>query len=303
MRWSSHCYPRRNRLIYPPLETTTSLPVRVRIRTNGPHVTRVEPQNFAYTQSDSVTVYFDPDHPLDKAKLDNTTYVLKDGKATPQQTGVTPVLNPDNSVTLAYTDLPPDLYTLTVYTTKTVDIFGNKGQADYTTQLFKPVGGELPLVSPGIHSPTGPYVPFPEYLKPPPEPNGFNPGDHVETRVARLYYYRDAHRVAQVINRTAQSYNRAAVDMERQLADRARYIADKLKFRPTRKARRLPLLKIVRARSSFAAKWRRPTKTPTPTRQASPARKTTCAASRCQSSAKASFNYADRSKGSMKSAR
>lgn len=53
-----------------------SLPVRVRIRTSGPHVTRVEPQNFAYTpKSDSVTVYFDPDHPLDKAKPETTNHV------------------------------------------------------------------------------------------------------------------------------------------------------------------------------------------------------------------------------------
>ncbi|HVA48441.1 MAG TPA: hypothetical protein VNH11_18905 [Pirellulales bacterium] len=200
--------------------------VQVRIRTSGPHVTRAEPQNFAYTKSDSVTVHFDPDHPLDGTKLDKNNYVLKDSKAAPKD-AVTPVLNPDNSVTLAYTNLSPDLYTLTVYTTKIVDVYGNTGQADYTTQLFKPVGGELPSVSPGIHSPTGPYIEFQEYLDPPPEPNGFNPGDHVETRVSRMYYFRDAHRVAQVINRTAQSYNRAAVDMERQLADRARYIADK----------------------------------------------------------------------------
>lgn len=71
---------------------------------------------------------------------------------------------------------------------------------------------------------TGKHVPFEEYTKRPPrkENEVFNPGDKVETRVARLYYFRDAHRVAQIVNRNVQSYNRAAVKMNERLAEDAR---------------------------------------------------------------------------------
>ncbi len=77
---------------------------------------------------------------------------------------------------------------------------------------------------------TGPRVDFPEYL-PAPEPRDerhFNPSDHVETRVVRLYYFRDAHRVAQLVNRDVESYNRAAVEQARRRAERARTKADDL---------------------------------------------------------------------------
>ena len=33
--------------------------------------------------------------------------------------------------------------------------------------------------------------------------------------MVRLYYYRDAHRVAQIVNRDVQSYNYVAVDTRR----------------------------------------------------------------------------------------
>ncbi len=46
--------------------------------------------------------------------------------------------------------------------------------------------------------------------------------------MARLYFYRDAHRVAQILNRRAQSYNRQDVTMRRQFADKARQEAESL---------------------------------------------------------------------------
>ena len=74
--------------------------------------------------------------------------------------------------------------------------------------------------SPSIGSGTEPLKLDPSFVNP------NNPSDKVETRVARLYYYRDAHRVAQIINRKVQSHNRQGVDMARQLADKARADAD-----------------------------------------------------------------------------
>ena len=73
-------------------------------------------------------------------------------------------------------------------------------------------------------SKTGPHVEFPQFL--PPKVGDreapFNPDDFVVTRVARLYYNRDAHRVAQIINRNVRSYNRAAVTQAQRAAEDAR---------------------------------------------------------------------------------
>lgn len=76
---------------------------------------------------------------------------------------------------------------------------------------------------------TGKHIEFPEFLPPGPKPKPkFNPSDRVETRVVRLYYFRDAHRVAQIVNRTAKAYNRAAVEQARLRAQDARKKADEL---------------------------------------------------------------------------
>jgi hypothetical protein len=75
----------------------------------------------------------------------------------------------------------------------------------------------------------GQFVEFPEFQPTLPQPQfarRINPADKVVTEVVRLYYYRDAHRVAQLINRTAESLNRAAVDLARRRAEDARVSAD-----------------------------------------------------------------------------
>ncbi len=102
------------------------------------------------------------------------------------------------------------------------------GKKVYQWVVYKPAGSERPSVRPGITGSTAPYTSYPEFTKPRKVPSGFNPGDKVETRVARLYYFRDAHRVAQIINRRVRSYNRVGVDVQRQLADRARNLADQV---------------------------------------------------------------------------
>ena len=75
----------------------------------------------------------------------------------------------------------------------------------------------------------GEHVEFPRFVKSPPlTEEDFNPGDHVETRVARLYYFRDAHRVAQIINRTARPHRAAEVDQAERRASDQRERADGL---------------------------------------------------------------------------
>ncbi len=78
----------------------------------------------------------------------------------------------------------------------------------------------------GLPSNTGPPVDYPEYTEPRQYPGGVNPSDKVVSRVARLYYFRDAHRVAQIINRRSQSFNAQNASMSRQLADQARLFAE-----------------------------------------------------------------------------
>jgi hypothetical protein len=78
---------------------------------------------------------------------------------------------------------------------------------------------------------TGLQVEFPQFT--PPKIEGdrerpFNPDDYVITRVARLYYMRDAHRVAQIINRNVRSYNQAAVTQSERAAENARELANEL---------------------------------------------------------------------------
>jgi len=66
---------------------------------------------------------------------------------------------------------------------------------------------------------------------------GFNPSNVVVTHVVPLYYYRDAHRVVQIINHRARSYNAATVDVRRRAADRARDEADLSKLERQTKER------------------------------------------------------------------
>jgi hypothetical protein len=131
--------------------------------------------------------------------------------------------------------ITPALYRLTITGGENGirDLYGNlldgndpSNRANFIRDILKPIAGQTLTVRPGISGSTGAYVPFTEFTGPRIVPDGFNPSDKVETRVARLYYYRDAHRVAQIVNRKVKSYNRAAVDVQRQLADKARTEAD-----------------------------------------------------------------------------
>lgn len=73
------------------------------------------------------------------------------------------------------------------------------------------------------------HVEFPQFSPPKKQViprDGFNPNDFVATRVARLYYYRNAHDVAQILNRNVRSYNQAAVSQAERRAESARTDAE-----------------------------------------------------------------------------
>jgi hypothetical protein len=189
----------------------------------------------------TIPVQFAPQNPLVAAGANTASnYTLKrtDKAGLSENPADNAAFNPtDNVVTLTFNTIDPGTYELKVKATNSAnalaDIFGNAlgvtaaggAATDFVKGLLRPVGTSVPTVTPGIAATTGPYVPFPEFTDPRPRNFGFNPSDKVETRVVRLYYYRDAHRVAQIVNREVKSYNRAAVDMHRQLADQARQLA------------------------------------------------------------------------------
>jgi hypothetical protein len=54
----------------------------------------------------------------------------------------------------------------------------------------------------------------------------FNPGHSVETRVARLYYQRDAHKVVKWINRNVEQFNKIGVDRAHRTASQMRQRAE-----------------------------------------------------------------------------
>jgi type II secretory pathway component GspD/PulD (secretin) len=221
------------------------------VRTQGPRVVKVEPQKFGtepgYT---ALRVYFSPENPLqgDLRGVDrlrplftvlgsNGTGVFDRGTETEftKTTNTDYVANYDeatNSVLLKLTGVIPDIYQLTVKGSIT-DIFGNKLEGrdgeqgtNYVQVLGRQPSDAEVAQGRGIVHTTGNFVPYQEFTRPREQIDGFNPSDKVETRVARLYYYRDAHRVAQIINRKVKSFNRAGVDTSRQLADRARNVAE-----------------------------------------------------------------------------
>ncbi|MEO8496176.1 MAG: hypothetical protein ABI614_13990, partial [Planctomycetota bacterium] len=205
-------------------------PATLRVRATGPQVKSVVATNPALSE---IKVTFDEKIMLTDGSTPlnlDTAFVLqgRETKPVPKvDAGVTRlVLDSDNSLTLSYKDVPPDVYDFIVRADLIKNLFGTPMAENSKTVLLRPLGAEEPAISRGITGPTGPYVPFGEYTKPRPFNDGFNPSDHVETRVSRLYFYRDAHRVAQIVNRDAKSYNRAAVEMQQQLADKSRQIAD-----------------------------------------------------------------------------
>ena len=132
-----------------------------------------------------------------------------------------------NALVLTFENLPTNNYQLVIEGQHVVDKFGNQltgvegGEpgSTYRKVLSESKSSSTPPVetpapeTPKEETPSvpaqlelGEFVKYHEYEKRPSE-SGFNPSDKVVTRVARLYYYRDAHRVAQILNSEVQSMN------------------------------------------------------------------------------------------------
>jgi len=119
----------------------------------------------------------------------------------------------NRTVTLSYRNLNPGVYSLKV--TGLTDVVGNSQSGPK----------EIPFEIPGGRE-RGEQVEFPRFLQPGDEPSEFDPGDLVDTRVVRLFYFRDARRVAELINRNVKNLNQVGYDADQQFARQARIKAD-----------------------------------------------------------------------------
>lgn len=210
--------------------------VTVQVRTAGFEVINVTPSNLSLADDKKVEVQFSRD--IDATKFGTTgdpeknAFALKnnssDGAGVELASVEVSSSDPKTAILTYATKFGPGVYELTVKpNSNLVDVFGNQLARETKIQLVKPIEDfDQPTISRGIRGKTGSYVEFPEYTMPRPSTQGFNPSDRVETRVVRLYYFRDAHRLAQIVNRNVRSYNGAAVDRQQRLADRARGLAD-----------------------------------------------------------------------------
>lgn len=198
------------------VEITFSRPVDATIRS----AIEASASRYAYIQISSSGTAEGPFIPSDNLKTPNCKFEKNGTK-----------------LTMTYSLVDPGLHRLTLVGREISDVFGNnldgnggKPGEDYEVILgaaATSAGISDPLV-PGVTRGNTPIVEYPSVIPSKEQPRGFNPNDRVEARVARLYFYRDAHRVAQILNRRTQSYNRQDVTMRKQMADKARQEAESL---------------------------------------------------------------------------
>ncbi|WZO98245.1 hypothetical protein EP7_005304 [Isosphaeraceae bacterium EP7] len=226
--------------------STPSDPVTLSVSRKALVISEILPTDFGVaTGAQTLTIRF-AGNPLDKgvAETKSSYTITRANGGTEFETPV-PVGEFEasydqatNSVSLKFTKLLVDNYQIQFKFNDLKDIYGNtlssiqgepKGAFTKTFIRTTTNGGlaalESAVIPPGRQAP---FVKYPEFTEPRTPTNGFNPSDKVDTKVSRLYFYRDAHRVAQIVNRHVESYNKVAVDTRRRLASETRREADRL---------------------------------------------------------------------------
>lgn len=194
--------------------------ISIELDKTGPKLRRAELVEHPTTGS-TLLVKFDDDDLNESIATDALSVVRqdKDGTYTSNdKITISPPLVDGDTIRVPILSIPPGHYRLVLDPAKVLDFIGNP-TAGATTLAFT----VYPERSFGEHVEFTPFAP-PKKQEIPKE--GFNPGDYVETRVARLFYFRDAHRVAQIINRNIRSYNQAAVTQAQRRAEDSRDDAD-----------------------------------------------------------------------------
>ncbi|MEZ5943700.1 MAG: hypothetical protein R3C18_20080 [Planctomycetaceae bacterium] len=146
------------------------------------------------------------------SRIDGTVVTDFDPAVTIPQSA-DPVVGPQgNELTLEFRNLGPGEYTITYKGLK--DLVGNSRTTDDDQ-----TDGQF-IVRAGRQR--GKQVEFPRFLDPGNTSDEFDPGDLVDTRVVQLYYFRDARRVAELINRNVQSLNQVGYEQAQRFAQDAR---------------------------------------------------------------------------------
>jgi len=214
--------------------------IAISVRLKGPHIDGVAAVGFGMGKSaDQVMLLLTPHSDLVPSSVkDGKNYSIENSNSVAKTSfGGAVYTASDNEITVTVSGVKPGAYVVSVpmKDNTIVDLYGNKlekstgaAEADYfTATIYTQTLEQLPLPTQGVALQHGPYVAMHEYQTRPPSPGGFNPADRVETRVSRLYYYRDAHRVAMIVNRSVKSYAAASVDIRQRSAERARDDAEK----------------------------------------------------------------------------
>lgn len=226
------------------LSSSQSDTFTLNIQKGGLEVVDVQPPNFGTAAGvEKLKIKFSPKNPLATENKSFTNADLKDiyhlvpSKGTGNFLSGTEVTIKegayqayDNSMILTVENIPADIYQLVITGSKLTDIFGNmlegnNGEAgtNFVRVLNKPGSDSESASGTSVPAmPTTDFVEYHEYEKRDLPADGFNPSDKVVTRVARLYYYRDAHRVAQILNSEVQSLNHKGYQDAQLQADQAR---------------------------------------------------------------------------------
>ncbi len=215
--------------------------VGLKVVTSRPRVESVTAPGFGSSNGvgvEKILVRFNSENPLALASVvAANAFEVKNlnEKDTDARIQGTPSLDTaTNTVTLTVNKIVAGSYAVRVKTV--TDVYGNVIEsvpgttapfAFETTLFTNTVDAPQPSVAAGV-SPTGQNAVFPEYTKFREFEDGANPGDRVESRVVRLYYTRDGHRVVQIVNRDVRSFNGPSVDIRRRAADKVRDEADTL---------------------------------------------------------------------------
>ncbi|MCA9018936.1 MAG: hypothetical protein KDA74_02255, partial [Planctomycetaceae bacterium] len=202
-------------------------PIQISIATEGPIKGIIDASSFSQIAiEDEVTISFDKNYPVDESTIDATltnSFALSKEGGNPANLAISSAeyLSSSNAIKFKLANASsPGLYHLEIKDT-VKDLHGIALTGTYDVPKLVVSGDVTVGITRGLHGSTGNYVQYPEYTPPRENSVGFNPSDKVVTRVARLYYFRDAHRVAQIINRKIRSYNRHGVEMKNQLAGEA----------------------------------------------------------------------------------
>ncbi|MEZ6135376.1 MAG: hypothetical protein R3C53_10750 [Pirellulaceae bacterium] len=215
-------------------------PLTIDTRTGGFRIESITPQSFGRELGQNqIAIHFS--RPLaSDADLNSAIklYHSTDGTfaGAPLTTGVTMMISATDPAQVHISLTPAaGRYQLRVNESLLRDAYGNLLDMNSANGIYvAELGGAVQLasadypVTPGVSRGQAPFVQYPEFVEPRTPTKGFNPSDKVETRVSRLYFYRDAHRVAQILNRRVQSYNRQEVSVRRQLADKSRQEAESI---------------------------------------------------------------------------